>query len=182
MVATPVSATPPEARQQTFIRLYQQAFPRVAHFVSRMGGRLEEAQDVFQDALVIYYERSVDPTLPAPDDEAAYLLGISRHLWIKQYRSRPPQVPLEETEALASVENETPSHQKLVRFLASAGQKCMNLLRAFYYDRVPLDELADRFGFAGTRSATVQKYKCLEKVRTTVKEKLIQYEDFLDND
>jgi hypothetical protein len=43
-----------------------------------------------------------------------------------------------------------------------------------------MKELADLFGYAGERSATVQKYKCIEKVRETVKEQSLAYEDFIE--
>jgi hypothetical protein len=56
----------------------------------------------------------------------------------------------------------------------------MELLSAFYYEKEDLQKLAQRFGFSGTRSATVQKFKCLEKVRETVKQKSLQYEDFME--
>ena len=169
-----------------FLDLYQGAFPAVAQLVSRRGGTLEEAQDIFQEALVLYYERKVvgaPDTLTEPHP-TAYLLGIARHLWIKQYHRRSSEVPLERTEAFAWVEapSVSPSRRKVLRFLSVAGQKCMELLRAFYYEQLPLAEVADTFGYSGVRSATVQKYKCLEKVRHTVKEKSISYEDFLEDD
>jgi hypothetical protein len=41
-------------------------------------------------------------------------------------------------------------------------------------------KVAQLFGFSGERSATVQKYKCIEKVRETVKQKALTYEDFLE--
>jgi hypothetical protein len=57
----------------------------------------------------------------------------------------------------------------LLASLERTGQKCLELLKAFYYDHLSMDELAARFGFNGRRSATVQKYKCLEKVRENLK-------------
>jgi hypothetical protein len=45
----------------------------------------------------------------------------------------------------------------------------MEMLKAFYYDNISLQQIAIRFGCNGTRSATVQKYKCIEKIRTVVK-------------
>jgi len=45
----------------------------------------------------------------------------------------------------------------------------MDLLQAFYYFKTPMREIAEEFGYRSERSATVQKYKCLEKVRDTVK-------------
>ena len=56
----------------------------------------------------------------------------------------------------------------------------MKLLKGFYYDQLPLTDIATAFGFSGVRSATVQKYKCLEKVRETIKQKALQYEDFME--
>jgi hypothetical protein len=41
-------------------------------------------------------------------------------------------------------------------------------------------DIAGRFGFSGERSATVQKFKCLEKVRDTIKSKSLSYEDFVE--
>jgi predicted DNA-binding protein YlxM (UPF0122 family) len=56
----------------------------------------------------------------------------------------------------------------------------MELLRAFYYDKLSMRKIAGQFDFNSERSATVQKYKCLEKVRDIVKEKSLTYEDFLE--
>jgi hypothetical protein len=56
----------------------------------------------------------------------------------------------------------------------------MDLLRSFYYDHLPLADAAILFGFSGVRSATAQKYKCLEKVRETVKQNALAYEDFVE--
>jgi hypothetical protein len=67
-----------------------------------------------------------------------------------------------------------------MHFLETTGKKCMELLRSFYYDNVPLADAAKLFGFSGVRSATVQKYKCLEKIRETIKQRSLTYEDFLN--
>lgn len=65
-------------RQQLFIALYKTAFPAVAKYVSRLGGTADEAKDVFQDALVVYYEKMVTKSLPEKD--VAYLVGTSKKI------------------------------------------------------------------------------------------------------
>ena len=181
MVTTPTERVTPSARERWFVDLYQRAFPAVARYVQRRGGSLPQAQDVFQDALVIYYERTLSAADP-PEHEEAYLLGIARHRWTATCRRTGQEVPLDNAAELDWAEEDVllPSGQKLLRVLTAAGKKCMDLLRAFYYDQLPLTEVAHAFGYAGVRSATVQKYKCLEKVRTTVKEKSLTYDDFLE--
>src|SRR6185295_19349655 len=143
------------------------AFPLVAKYVSQTGGSFEDAKDVFQDALVIYYEKLVSAPVTLQYSEQSYLLGIARHLWAK--KNKHPHQPLELDDPLvAMAAEETPgiaASEKLLDLLHSSGKKCMQLLRAFYYDKLPLGKIAGLFGFSGIRSATVQKYKCLEKIR-----------------
>lgn len=170
-----------EGRQAVFLRLYQQCFPDVAKYIQKRGGSLEDAQDVFQDSLVIYYERMVAGK--EIQQEKGYLFAVSKYLWFKRYKAQQEECPMDNLEALEGVEACINAEEKatfqLIPFLQQAGQKCMQMLKSFYYDRLSMEELADRFGYRSTRSATVQKYKCLEKVRDQVKEKALTYEDFV---
>ena len=168
----------PAKREELFIALYKKAFPAVAKHISRMGGSFDEAKDVFHDALVAYYEKMIEAKLIAGND-TAYLVGISKNLWLKRYRAESRQVSLDNFD-IDMEEEEHPSENRLMHFLETAGKKCMELLRAFYYDELPLNDIATQFGFSGVRSATVQKYKCLEKVRETIKEKALTYDDFME--
>ncbi|MCG8388784.1 MAG: sigma-70 family RNA polymerase sigma factor [Cytophagales bacterium] len=166
--------------EEMFIELYQEAFPPVAAFVSKHGGSLDDAKDVFHEALILYYEKSRTQILVK--SRQSYLYGIARYLWFQKYRQSSL---LEQAQDLAHehVEDSSSSHvstEKLLLFLEQAGQKCMEILKAFYYDRLSMDVLSSKFGFRGKRSATVQKYKCLEKVREEVKQKNMTYEDFLE--
>ena len=168
-----------EEREEFFISLYKNAFPVVARYVNKMGGTFDEAKDIFQDALVIYYEKSVECSFELKTNEKAYLLGIAKHLWFKQHRDNSKFTTADGLD-IESEETEQASDQKILSFLQTAGKKCMDLLRSFYYDGLQLAEAAELFGFSGVRSATVQKYKCLEKVRETVKQKALTYADFVD--
>ena len=166
-----------ENRQKLFISLYKTAFPAVARYISRLGGSFDEAKDVFQDALIIYYEKMGAQSLP--EKNIGYLVGTSQKLWLQRYRESNRQTPLNNTE-IAIDEDQKPADKRLLHFLSTAGKKCMDLLKAFYYDDVPLKDLADSFGYSTVRSVTVQKHKCLEKVRETVKQKALSYADFME--
>ena len=176
-----------ESRAQRLSSLYQDAFPLVARYISRMGGSFEEAKDLFQDALLIYYEKTQNTGIALRYSEKSYLFGIARYLWNKRYQENSKQVSLdnfgldfEEMLQLSDSQEQEISAPGLLRLLQTAGQKCMELLSAFYYERLDMKEMAERFGFSSPRSATVQKFKCLEKVKETVKEKSLKYEDILE--
>lgn len=165
-----------------FVALYKELFPKVAQYVKKRGGSYDVAKDIFQDSMVIYYEKTrLDGSLI--EDHKAYLMGIVKHLWFRRYQENNKWEYFEDiqVEIADSVDEYLkPSSNKLLRYLEKAGQKCMRLLKAFYYQKHSASEIADEFEFSGARSATVQKYKCLEKVRDIIKEKELRYADFIE--
>jgi len=156
--------------EDPIIELYRESFPDFARMVRRMGGSLEEAKDSFHDALLIYLEKEKTGKLQLHSSPRAYLLGTAKICWLHT-RKKGTVLPLpEEFDTATSEEPDMEEREKtLLTALQQSGQKCLELLKAFYYDHLSMDAIAGRFGFAGRRSATVQKYKCLEKVRQEIK-------------
>ena len=161
-------------------QLYLQAFPLVATYIRKMGGSLDEAKDIFHDALVIYMEKQQDVQLEYSD--RSYILGIARNLWSRRFGESNRHMPFENaSDSLFDDEKYAEaSSPGLLELLTATGRKCLDLLSAFYYEKLDMDSLAKRFGFSGARSATAQKFKCLEKVKETVKKNALQYEDFME--
>ncbi len=173
----------PEQREQTFEYLYEVVFPVVAGIISKQGGSLSDAQDIFQDALVIFYEKSVSGQLSIHLSDEAYLVGIVKHLWIRKFKGNLKLISLDQFEQEITLpENYFPTlnENKLLRLLEVTGRKCLELLKSIYYDKQSMDEVSRSFGFSGAHSASAQKYKCIEKMKDTVKQKSLQYGDFTE--
>lgn len=156
--------------EDPIIPLYRDAFPDFARMIRRMGGDLEEAKDAFHDALLIYMEKEKAGKLHLHSSPRAYLLGTAKICWLHT-RGKGSMLPLPEGFEAAEPEDDGTEEreQSLLQSILRSGRKCMQLLKAFYYDRRSMQDIATRFGFNGRRSATVQKYKCLEKVREEIK-------------
>ena len=151
------------------VSLYRDSFPDFARMVRRMGGSLEQAKDSFQDALLIYLEKEKAGKLHLYSPKA-YLLGTAKICWLRMV-NKGSMLPLPEGfEPAEPQDADTEEREKsLLESLINSGKKCLQLLKAFYYDHSSMQDIAVKFGFNGTRSATVQKYKCLEKVRESIK-------------
>lgn len=173
--------TETQTRQELFIELYEEVFPGFAAFVQKMSGSLEDAKDIFQDALLIYYEKVTVQQVVIQATDRAYLMGISKHLWYKKFRQKITEVDLDLTKTILKAE-ETPVKisDRLLRMIEYSGKKCLDLLQSFYFEKRSMSEIASRFGFSTERSATTQKYKCLEKVRDEIKERAMRKEDFYE--
>jgi DNA-directed RNA polymerase specialized sigma24 family protein len=157
--------------------LYEETFPAVAAFVAKMGGSADDAKDIFHDAMVVFFEKHL-----APDNPGAYILGIAKHLWIRKYHRDKHRVRLDDIERNITLpeEESLPVSQRLLRLIEISGKTCLEILHAFYYQRLSPDRIAQTFNYSNAHSATVQKFKCLEKLRITVKQKSLGYEDFLE--
>ena len=170
--------------EHDFEELYELAFPLVAKFVRKSNGSFQEAKDIFHDALIIFYEKQVANSISIQVPAEIYLLGIAKHLWLRKFKQEKGNVSFDELEQEISIPEdyfqENKEHNRLLALLQISGRKCLQLLQAIYYDQLALPDIATIFGYSTVRSATVQKYKCLEKVRDKVKEKAIRYEDLLE--
>jgi RNA polymerase sigma factor (sigma-70 family) len=158
-------------REQALTQLYRQAFPVVRRYISRHGGSAQDAQDVFQDALVIFYEQAVGETLVLSASASTYLVGITRNLWHHEQRRRarlPHEALPDDLEPSAAEEPEAPAFAVL-DYVERLGAKCKNVLLSFYYFQQPLTQIAEANGYRSVRSATVQKFKCLERLRESVR-------------
>lgn len=159
-----------------FKTLYQPGFERVARTISKMGGSFEEARDIFHDALIVRYEQLERGI--SVENEVAYVHGIAKNLWLKKLSAEPQREFLHDNIA-EHIDADVNEH-RLVRILERAGRRCMDLLTAFYFSDSPIQELQQQFGFSSEHSASVQKYKCLEKIKQYIKTKSLRYEDFLN--
>ena len=170
-------------REKFFEEMYESAFPAVAAFVNEMRGSYQDAKDIFQDALIIYFEKLSEDRLTVNVTPERYILGIAKHLWLRKFKDDRKKLPLDNFEmALYIPEDFYPnvSSSRVLQFLEAAGNKCLDLLRAFYFEKIPLKSIASRFGYGSEHSAAVQKYKCLEKIRESINERSITYEDFFE--
>ena len=79
-----------------------------------------------------------------------------------------------------TTEIHTVDQKRLYTVVLSAGKKCLDMLTMFYHQRRTLSHIAIAVGLGSEHSAAVQKYKCLEKIRKTIKENSLHHEDFFE--
>jgi|UPI000591AABE RNA polymerase sigma factor (sigma-70 family) len=186
MISTNITTLLRDNREEAFRQLYDCCYPQVLRLVKLHGGQAAEARDVFHDALIILYEKHLSGQLDFSGSPTAYLVGIAKHLWRRQSGKRGRQIPFSHFErgleayAVPIADQPEKPRLRLFKFLTVAGRRCLDILQAFYYQQTPLPKIAEEFGFSNTRSATVQKHKCLKKIQTAIQEKQLDYEAVVD--
>jgi RNA polymerase sigma factor (sigma-70 family) len=162
---------------KALITLYKQQ-SAIRKLVTANGGTKEDAEDVFQEALIILCRkvRAGDFVLTAR--LSTYLFSVCRFLWRDEQRRRKmvytadatDDIPWEETiPVLIEQEKKARLAEKALQEL---GSRCKELLLLFYQGSMKLKDIAIRMGYSSENTVKNQKYKCMEGARNKLKELL----------
>lgn len=154
--------------------IYRENFSTICSFVQKNGGYSDDAQDIFQEAMVVLFENAKNDSFELTCRIKTYLYSVCRRLWLKkvQRERRMYATGTEVLEEIVPVEDDLEVHEKkdedLTRMqhaLEKMGEPCKSLLEAFYIHRKSMPEIADFFGYTNADNAKTQKYKCLVRLK-----------------
>ncbi len=136
-------------------------------------GTSDDARDIFQEAMIVLYEKSKQPGFELSCQLKTYLYSVCRRLWLKKLSQGQRFIPeingLEETvpveEEIETAELRNREYQLMERALSGLGEPCRSILEAFYLEKKNMNEIAANFGYTNPANAKNQKYKCLLRLR-----------------
>jgi len=169
-----------EQHNDSLVPVYEEAFVLVSGYVSRRGGSFEEARDILHDAMIVFFEKDDLSNCEYP---AGYILGIARNLWNRKYRTNDKFMPLDELERECSIPEDfvpTVQDKRLLKVVEMVGRRCLEVLTAFYYRSGSVKDAASQLGYANEHSFSVQKHKCLMRLKQLVKSKAMTHADFIE--
>lgn len=157
--------------------LYKLFFPMVLHMVVNNHGNEDDARDLFQETMIVLYDKSRETGFTLEARLKTYLYAVAKRLWLK-HLNRQNKVPLKSSEfdsegLEASLPDETiqDSEEKEERFkimseaLLKLGEPCKTLLEDFYLRQMSMQEISEKFGYTNPDNAKTQKYKCLNRLK-----------------
>ena len=159
-------------REKTLTRLYAQTYPMVLHFVKHHNGFAEDAQDLLQDAIILFYEKTMQDQLVLTSSETTYLMAVCKNKWRQELEKRQRKAKILPAETSQNWEENTIEPEQpnlnLGQFVAQLGKKCQEILISFYYLGHAMPQIAAQHEYRNVHTATVQKFKCLERLRQSV--------------
>lgn len=166
-------------RDKAFVKLYK-GYPQVSRMIIAKGGTKEEAQDVFQEALIIFYRRVCDPEFNLTATISTYLFSVCRFLWkdelLKKGKKRQIDLDFElgddSKEQLEALRLKESKHHLVERVLESLGEKCLSILQLFYIKKISMKMIAQQLNFSSENVAKNQKYKCLERAKSKLRQEV----------
>lgn len=153
--------------------IYRDNYNMVQALIINNNGSADDARDIFQEAMIVLFEKVRSGTFELNCLIRTYLYSVSRRLWLKKLqRSSRMYSGVESLEAVVSVEEDLEGHDQrdvefemMERAINNLGEPCKSLLEAYYLQKKNMQEIADEFGYTNADNAKNQKYKCLVRLK-----------------
>jgi RNA polymerase sigma factor (sigma-70 family) len=157
--------------------IYKEFFPLIKFLVTENGGADEDAEDIFQDGIIILYNKISLNQLVLSSSFKTYMYSICRNLWLQKLNKRKaiyeklsdveefidlPKDMLQE----ASIE-EAEMHRIIQIHFLSLPDDCQKVLKLFIKN-IPLREIAGIMGFKTENYAKTRKYLCKEDLKKRI--------------
>lgn len=165
------------AQPQTALNHLYDEFPTIRNLVLREGGTEEDAKDAFQESVWVLYQNCQKPDFQLSASIKTYLSAVSLNQWRKKKRDTKKEITKDSFPESAdqhglvqeTIEQEAEMELLAEKILDSLGESCSKILKAYYYLKFSMREIAENLGYSSENSAKTQKYKCLERAKNLAK-------------
>lgn len=162
-------------------RLYR-SLPKIERLIASKGGSKQDAQDVFQEALIVLCRKVRNEEFELSASLDTYLYSVCRFLWKNQTKKRGIQTvdggesafDAEHESSLEEALKKESKFQVLEQVLSDLGERCLQLLQLFYFRGLSMKGIASKMQFSSENAAKTQKYKCIERAKRMVQAQQVE--------
>lgn len=153
--------------------IYRQYYSLLENYVLKNSGGQDDAADVIQECFLVFVKMVEDRKFRGESSIKSVLFAICRNLWITELRKRKNLMARHERyeaeKEIASPDVSTEiSRQEdsrlVMEMFDTLGQKCKNILLAFYYENLSMKEITLKEGFSNEQVLRNKKHKCLKSL------------------
>lgn len=152
--------------------LYQKYFDTVKYFVLKNNGNTTDADDVFQDTMLILLEKMRMDNFVLTASIKTYIVAISKNIWFKKLRNAGREIAFEQLqesnfyeEISLDIEREKTYIDKLKEYLLKITEHCSRLINDMFYNGKELAEIQTQYGYSTRHNTVNQKHKCINQIR-----------------
>jgi len=159
--------------EEALNKLYLGYFPMVLQFILNNSGDEDDAKDVYQEAIIVLYDKIKSGNFELSSKLKTYLYSVSRRIWLKKLAQQNKKTNnIADFEDILAVEEDLEWHeQKDQQFdqmktaLDNLGEPCKTIIQDFYIHNLSMQDICEKFGYTNTDNAKTQKYKCLQRLK-----------------
>jgi RNA polymerase sigma factor (sigma-70 family) len=153
--------------------IYRENFAMIQAFILNNNGSVDDARDIFQEAMIVLYEKARTDTFELSCKLKTFVYSVARRLWLKKLQQQHRfSAQIDSLEEVVPVEEEVEEHVKkdndftlMESSMSKMGEPCKSLLDAYYLQNKNMQVIAKEFGYTNADNAKTQKYKCLVRLK-----------------
>ena len=157
--------------------LYKKYFRMMAKIVLGNSGTEDDAKDIYQEALIVFWQKASSGNLVLTSKISTYLYSICLNQWRKELDRRSRLSREEKDGEDYQTHEENQSYKIVLQCIEELGDPCKSILMYHYFDGMSMTDIAEKMNFANTDTAKTKKYKCKKRLDSLVKQ-LYSKEDF----
>ena len=161
-----------EQRDEAIRFMYQKYFGTLSNYILQTKGSAQAAEDVFQEVLLTFIEIVRDNKFRGASSVKTFLYSLNRNIWLNELKKRGRQRIREVNYGssdigfvdTAELIQGRESRFQMLDMLQRLGEDCKKILRAFYYDNLPMAEILTLTDYENEQIVRNKKYKCMKKL------------------
>jgi RNA polymerase sigma factor (sigma-70 family) len=159
--------------EEALNKLYTGYFPMVLQFILNNSGDEADAKDVYQEAIIVLYDKIKSGNFELSSKLKTYLYSVSRRIWLKKLAQQSKKTNnIADFEDVLAVDEDFEQHEQkdqqfeqMQKALDSLGEPCKTIIQDFYIHNLSMNDICEKFGYTNTDNAKTQKYKCLQRLK-----------------
>lgn len=161
---------------ETLREIYREYYPAVRRLIRNNNGSDEDARDIFQEAIVIVYNKLQSDTFQLSSSLKTFMYAVCRNLWLNTLKRRgrrefnpDPDKHYGEIDDGIVGEIERRERQLLFRkHFANLSEQCRHILGMFF-DGMTMRQIAEAIGSDSEDYVKTKKYKCKKTLMDAIK-------------
>ncbi|MCF8303968.1 MAG: sigma-70 family RNA polymerase sigma factor [Bacteroidales bacterium] len=160
--------------------IYDEMFPSIRSLVEENSGHTADAEDIFQEAMIILYHKVKNDDIILNCSFKTYLYSICKNLWLQRLGKKNGHniTNFEDINEELEIDNETLNYlqeieddqEKFRLFQAnflSMPKDCQKVLQ-LYFKKYSHREIAEIMGYRSEKYAKTRKFLCKEKLKEAI--------------
>ncbi len=168
--------------------LYKELFPQIKRVINKHGGDEQDARDLFQEGLIIVFQRLKNNDLVIKSSFNNYFIVLCKFIWFRQNNIKHNHNAAENIENLSLEEDsdpgkvqEHPGVSVYEEYVANKSEKifqrhyrklspdCKKVIKMFYRKK-PFREIAKKMIYTNEDYARRKKYLCMQQLMKMIKQ------------
>lgn len=165
--------------------LYAQNYAKVERYLLAKGSTREQVKDIFQEAILVVFRKIRNGDFRGDSTVSTFLFAVCKIIWLKEVKresqlgSLTSSLELADRELLDQPAYEPDRRIELADVIKELGQECQEILVSFYYKKMSMMELKEKYRLDSIGAMKNRKYRCLKSLIAIIDKKNIKREDLV---